>query len=483
MKVNMTEDQLNNIYDMNDVEKMYDLLIHKKFIHNNIAENEIKYVMNICTNNIVYLEDNYKQYNHRHIYAYRCNRNDQTIPISEIYLRVAFVVSNLNTIKKLIKLFELDVNKSMYRPVFYDQNDANYLIIACLYNKNEDVIQYLIDDQKMHCNVYDPENSNMNIVSLYCMNPGISLNMLKYLVEHLHISCTDYDYNKKKNNVDFILKNISHGLPNKEQLMIISYLIRKLDVYDQYNNCTFSAIHMNENIVKIIIPLIQDKIKLNLFLNTMNNEIKLKIINSLNPLLLDEKNQSLISFNINEIKFNQYIKFVDELDYVIPLIKLSKLTHTQTFYNSQYYEDYDSNSMKPIFTHNNLIYCGNLKKFHQSMLILKDIEMDNNELINLEGTQPTKIINLFVHCACSLHQYLDISIIPEHMMDYWISLIDQYPLVSISVDKIENELIQYHQKKSHPYSDLMITMCIKYQLKDMYLDQHNKKLQNINLIN
>ncbi len=457
--------------DLTEVEQKYDLLLQKKYIHKNIAENEKKYVMNICTNNISYLEDNYKQFFHRCIYEYRCNDNHKTIPISEVYLRVAFVVSNLNTIKKIIKLFELDINNSSYRPDFYNQGYANYLVIACLYNKNEDVIRYLIEDQKMNCNVYDPENSNMNIVSLYCMNPSISLDMLKYLVDDHRIFVCEYNSFDRKNNIDRVLIDICHRGPKNEHLLIISYLIDKLDPY------LLSAEHMNHGMIKLIMGLFKDKFKFNCFLNSINDSIKLDIIKSLNPLLLDENNQILISFNINEIKFNQYIKLVDELNYVIPLIKLSKLTQHQDSYNSPCYQDYDSNSMRQIFTHNNLIYYGNVKKFHESMIILKDIEMNNGELINLEGRQPTKIVNLFIHCA--LYQYLDISIIPENMMDHWITLIDQYPLVSMSLDMIEIELIEYHEKKSLPYSDLMLKMCIKYQLKDMYLDQHNKLLKNI----
>ena len=104
-----------------------------------------------------------------------------------------------------------------------------------------------------------------------------------------------------------------------------------------------------------------------------------------------------------------------------------------------------------------------------------DLEGNNNtNLILLEGKQPGYIVDLFIQAA--LYKHFDINKINPNDIHHLVQLIDQYPLDSLTVNKIEFELIDYFRKYSIKYDQWMKNICTRYQLRFMYMDIHNNNI-------
>ena len=52
----------------------------------------------------------------------------------------------------------------------------------------------------------------------------------------------------------------------------------------------------------------------------------------------------------------------------------------------------------------------------------------------------------------------------------------RYPLTTLSIDKLEIDIIDYFENNSIDYNQCMESICIKYRLKYMYIHIHNKDL-------
>ncbi len=62
-------------------------------------------------------------------------------------------------------------------------------------------------------------------------------------------------------------------------------------------------------------------------------------------------------------------------------------------------------------------------------------------------------------------------------MSEFVKFIDQYPTNILSIDILESQIIDYYDNNKIEYDEFMRKICIKYQLKNMYIHIHNKDLK------
>ncbi len=451
-------------------EPILKLLLRSNLIHKSWTVEQKIFAINIYNNDISFLEENYKEF--EDIYVVNFRYSGTKIHIYNAFIKIASAVSNLNTLIKLIELLKMNVNNPVYDAMGNIKDadvNLNCLLLCLEFNSHMDVIKYLIEEEHMDTNVTDIDG--YDCVGICCLNPSMTCSTIKYLVENKNMSVNTVI--SGYNNIELFINGVCNGYPvEEEHVKIITYLIEKIE------KKLMCAENIKSDVIEIIIPLIKCNEKLNFFLNTIDITMRKNILLSINPLLLNLENQKIISFNPNIINYNQFIKLIDEFDQMIPFLEQYKsFIPKPTFYCTEY------NSLNPVFIHNSIIYYGNVKRFNESFLILRDIVMSEkyntqeeqnktNDLMILEGSQPTYLINLYIHT--SHHKHFDINNIKPNDIEQFVKFIDQYPLDCLSVDLIEFQLIEYFNENSIEYNQYMKDICVKYQLRKMYISIHNK---------
>jgi hypothetical protein len=171
-------------------------------------------------------------------------------------------------------------------------------------------------------------------------------------------------------------------------------------------------------------------------------------------------------------KFNEFKVYVDQIDE--PIYKeFNKEMKNNITQQITIMGDYTVSS-EILFECNNIKYYGYRNIVYNSIKLLKcllDCDCDD-EVIILDGDVSKYIMNHYIH-SCYTNTF-DINNIKPVDLVLFLKFIDQYPTNSLSIDLIEQELIEYLSKHKIEINRSIEELCVRHQLKYMYIYIHNQ---------
>jgi len=203
----------------------------------------------------------------------------------------------------------------------------------------------------------------------------------------------------------------------------------------------------------------------------------------INPLMISDRNREDLRIKLSNFDFNQFVVLVDGLKCAVPFPKeITEQFRSNVASEEDTRVDYRQPSLS-LFKHNGEIYHGYRDIVYKAIYCLNEIKdcADFNELIVLEGSLPPDLINMYID-SCYSHKFNFKKIQPNDIKKF-IRFIDQYPTTVLSIDRLEKTIIDSFTENNISYNDSETTaasslkdICIKYKLKCMYLDIHNKTI-------
>lgn len=355
---------------------------------------------------------------------------------------------NLDVIKYLIQIIGAN-------PLATDENGDNCLTGSCWQNDSLEIIKYLINDLKMDISHLDRIDGNCFVAA--CMNPLPSLSVIKYL-----ITSTDVDVNcmnrRCKTGLHYLKDNQILGfLINHEKINIklggmdilkITHILKNLNDNNKFNHLIPSGI------------------------SCYRKDVIQEIVKDMNPFILTESNKKMLKINpFADKSFDQCIELLDKLKQKVsvPQLPCKKMVIGKNVLN-----DF-SKPPELLFTHNNEIYYGHRDIVCETMYYFKNMDKDNrwNKNHILEGFLPRDLIVRYIK---SLYTgSLDFEQVQEQHFIPFLKFIEQYPGSSCSIEKLEKYIVKYIDKTGIEYCEYLKYICYKYQLKSMYLSMHNRK--------
>jgi hypothetical protein len=417
--------------------------------------------------------------------------------------------TNLEIIKYLIFNQKMNINS-------IDNDGNNCLTMACWENTNLEIIRYLIEEQKM--NINHVNNNGSNCLILACYN-NTNLEIIRYLIENQKMNINHINY--YGNNC------LTLACWENTNLEIIRYLIenQKMNINhtnNNGNNCLTLACWENTNLeiirylientdVKITINKmpkysIWEKIILGITKNwgryseIFNNGIKIynsddiaKFVKVINPLLLMQHAYLYLTHCIyhpfdDMCKYKDFAKHVEDLKFPVSVPVLVSVpvsvpvpeTEIVEKKTKSFKHDYRKNNIELLFIYNNEKYYGHRERVYDSIICLKEIKEIANfdDPIILAGSIPIYVMNMWIESIYT--KIFDITEIQPNDIICFLKHIDQYPTDILSIDKIEQNLIEYFDMMQYnvSYDMYLRDICHKYKLKRLYLCLHNKKINS-----
>ena len=394
----------------------------EKLFLTNISESNLEYVI---TNHQHIIDPRIKIYSF--IIGCLCSNDIQMID----YLKDCFKI-NKNELEK-------------------EYRDGNCLMHACMYNTSLEVIKHLIEIIKI-----DPmikSSSGYNCLSFAC-HSNTNIDIIKYLIEDIHVDLY---------SVDILHTNcLTRASYSNSNHQIIKYLIENTDLVYQY---------IPYSTYKLIIGIIKNYTRFNQYLkhgiesygiNKNYNEILRKI----NPLILDPS--MCIKFDLHP--FNDCFKtFISNVHLLVPGVSVIPINFDHMDIRPVVKKLFDfSIKWEPLFIHQGIIYYGSRNIVYDSIYVLEEIDCyDIHELPELSSHVPEYVIRKYLQATYD-HVFVLDHILPGDLKQF-LMFIDQYPSKVVSIDLLEKDLILYMDKNLILVDEYMMNICIKYQLKYMYL--------------
>jgi len=445
------------------------------------------------------------------------NRNVDVIEyfIKKRKMNVALKNNNGNTSLTLAcACNSLDVVKYLVEKCISNINDRtkrnnNCLLMACRWN-NVDVVQYLIEEKNM--NINHQNNQHRNAILMACHRKKTNLEVVKYLVEKVNANVNDRDHAgdtclilacRSNHNIDVIKYLIEEKKVDVNEIDDDDETCLEAACYDKENNnfqkIQYLLVESNINLSQVcndIIPTEHIK-KILSSLEKVNNYPKLhRIMESLwvcpDP---EDYGVSTLSLNDNIIKkyklkdpydepFNDFVKMVDQTEKKIFNIKYPKPIEKSVEANveanveggveKKVKNDY-TKMHELLFKHNEKCYYGNRNVVYSAIHCLNEMDcmFSFNDTIVLEGHLPECIINEYIDSIFTSR--FDLNIVQPELFKSFIRFIDQYPSVSVSIDRMEMQIINYidNNKQTVQYDNFLKEICLRYRLKHIYARVHN----------
>ena len=382
---------------------------------------------------------------------------------------------NLDIIKYLAKKLKLDVNHGI--------NDyySIGLAYACKNKKNNlDIIKYLVENLKLKLDnncVYGKENGFV----LACKNKN-DLSIIKYLAEKLNI---------KRINDDYIVKL---ACKNKNNLEVIKYLIEELGNYNLYSNddgALTEARKLKDNLDIIMYFVKLKEAKLMEMCNSFEIRryceflLKYDLYDKQGLLYFNElvtyeyykatKSNSFYISNPYKYKFKKYKFLVDKLrmnhkiwnNELWNKMRNNELLFSNEIKKNDYLSMMHSKDSEIIFENNGHIFYGHKEIIFNEILILNELEIDGST-INLNIDASDRIIYLYLDFI--YHEKYDIYKINKNEFISFIKLIEKYPTKKMSLDKMENIIIEYIYNNDVTMNDELMKIIERNELKYLYIN-------------
>ena len=462
----MQKRQKINIFDDNKLDRLADYIYEKVSNQTGIdiidlfSHNEKKFIVKILQNDLSYIKNNYQTI-------------DSKNQIVCFFLATVFSTS-IEIIDFLIDCFRIDV----YETIKTMNGHENCFSFMCSFSANTRTIKHLIDK-------YNIADNDLLKKCLYqacgytkaCCNDESNIDVIKYLVEekktNINIMTGDPDESNyflmraKHSNIDATIYLIQHikCITDRELIYFIRYfsitrlkeIISGLHNYDRIND----LLRLNDPLNIRTVNGYPRGCK------TIIDEIK-------NPLMINPTNRGI--YNISDPflePWDKYVELVDGLTGVVPIYPVDK---------TEIKPQCPDFSKRPdiLFQCNDIIYYGERGIMYDSLIFLQDIHQNCNfdHLVVLNGKIPRYVINHYINASYT-GQFALNDIEPSDISTF-IKFIDQYPTTVISIDGLEQQIIQFFDDNKLNYMDFgdLKDIFIRYRLKYLYLHMHNKYIQN-----
>ena len=333
------------------------------------------------------------------------------------------------------------------------------------------IIKYLIQDLDINVNqtneYFDPSGGIRNHYKDTCLTMGClynpNLRIIEYLIQDVKMNI--YHLNYWSDNC------LDQACENNNNVEIIKYLIQETKV-------PLSIKKMSFPLFKTIIPDLKNYHRLNLLLKLgFEKYERLPLICTIiqfNPIILDKNILKLANLNDPfDDSFDHFINNVNKITNQIPIDIMIKDKSKKRKH------EYDHKPKSEIlFELNGFCYHGNRRIVYESMYIFKDLISDDcfdfKNTIVLDVQIPGYIVNLYLE-SC-YYGIFDMNDIGTDDLISFIKFIDQYPSNVLSIHLLENEIIEYLDQHQITPNDYLMSICTKYQLKNLYIYIHNQSI-------
>lgn len=369
----------------------------------------------------------------------------------------------IDIIKMYVKFLELDTTNNIndpYATVWIVGNNC-YNCLQTAINKydyryrasNRATIEYMINDLKMDvtktCN--DSVDDD-NILTVALGNKRCDVHLIKYLIEKVDKKLM-FSPERRSEYLSRCIE-IYARIKNQRSLInyceIIGFLISTISAEQlSYFNikswaCTF--LDMGEHLcfkhMKTLFFSINEKSKMNIILDKMilSNLYRkskiIRLIRSIDPKLLTDAHCAYARIPHFNSEYKDFIRHIDDVDgsyHVKPIINQGQVPPPINQLD---------NTVPSVllFRYNDVPYYGNSAIFDQ-MDFFKDNEAMRDGKTEFNGDMPKYLINLYLNQTLS--GQIDISSIEPGDIFKFVRFIDQYPSQVLTVDSIEDQLIQY----------------------------------------
>jgi hypothetical protein len=513
-----------------DETNVYDKLVIHGFINNWKDWNDYTKMIavKICQNDLTYLKKNFVPEAHPYIrYATPRHYTGRFVSTRLIIYMFAIACAFSSNIKILLffltnceifkSTFALDSSTGDRLPCIvrgYDE-DVSYLALACAFNTNISIIQFLVDDCALGI---DFQPSVQGKCSAYACMYNTNVEIIKYLLSKQTVVFCQTPYSNDfftlacKKNTSFDVIEYFLNLVSVTMTIVDNH---NKDTY--YRNC-FKALlgrkyqHDALIIVNFILAIANNKIfenlsdddwnvlgePLRLILETFNNaDLVYKIIqnnknNSFSVSVLDpdpHRHQSIHHSLAKKYIFDQsvydrlnivhpafddsikYSEFVEMVDRSCKTIKCPRYVFKNypDASNDQKYDVMDfSQNHELLFKCNGECYYGIRSIAYESMLIFSDYAnyINFKDTVELNIDVPKYIMNMYV---LSLHvNRINFNDIKPCDIESFIHLVDKYSTTFLSINSIENDVVKFYSKHGIKPSDCIKNVWKRYKLKYTY---------------
>ncbi len=468
--------------------------IWKIFVHDifqvNQWPNECKtFVMKIYQNDLTYVSENYsKIIKSGYLDSFEC------------FFVVVALSNDTKMIDFLMKICPLNINYVLERN---NIKSYSYLMIACYYNPNIDIITHMVN--KYQANVKYKNRNGEDCLSMGCQSKNLLT--VKYLVEKYYIVAQTY-YIFSNGMDNYYGGNVNISLCTDE---ILKYLFSR-ELYREKCNMMIKKLSYDD-LFRIVTLFKNDYILLNYLLKACYRNMyyipdsTLKVIKTINPLMLNTEVRS--KANIEHpaiIKFSEFTKLVDSLPHILhedignsllETLPKKKIKREKLLYKIERLEDETdqcidkiekiketdqcidyTNQSQLLFKINGVNFFAHRNIVYNSIIFLKNIidSADFREPIEIDFVIQPHVINQYIHSCYTNHFNIN-NILPCDFISF-IKFIDRFPTKILSIDKLEQQIIDYMDDHSMDYHEIK-EFTIRYELKFMYLHIHNDKYKKI----
>jgi hypothetical protein len=457
-----------NIFDR---EKIWQQVTETMVLGNHSDENVKNFIINMLINH-------FEEMTFDRTYLDTCSIKDKEIQ-HQCFFVVCMFSPDPRIISKIIHNFQIDMN-------YVDDNDDNFLTLACWKNTNLEIIKYLINDLGSDTNHVNRNGDNC--LTLACWQ-NTNLEIIKYLINDLGM-----DVNK----MDIYGDNcLTLACKKNTNLEIIKYLIESTDAILPFFHNLVNDLNLYEIWKKIIRSLSKNFNRfrdiLSMGLGGMgvlkDKDDLMDFLKTLNPLLLMGVNHPMQGFDpMDQIfRFNDYVKYVDELQSFIVPIPPDPASVSSSHCNPIPWMVSEIDFRKKpsmLFHYNGTEYYGSRELVFESICCLKEITDVANfdQPITLSGSLPEYVINLWIRSMYS--QRFDLMDIRLDDLVQFLIHVDQYPTNLLTICTLEYDLIKYldaldQRLVSKGLVQSLKQISVRCKLKRLYLWIHNKeKSQN-----
>lgn len=414
------------------------------------CKKDLAFIVHVYLGDMLHIRNNYK-------YIKNCKIQNECFIVAAAYSK------NSEIIKYIYNCFKYNIDTSSR-----NSDGHTCLTIACK-RGSLDVIKYLVEDLKLNVNNAFTVFNDSCLMQACLKN---KLEVVKYLIE---ICGADVNYTKMN---FFDCMSYLHPT-NKHSGEIAAYLLESIDYKKRIGHI---------DVLRTSIPLMKNAKKINWQLSSAFNffsiDMVIPIIKNVNPLILDHsvrcKAGIVDPYSDRFSIFKQYVdQLIEPLNRIDTKIDVSceSLSFAQLVRDDIDFSERD----EFLFTHAKISYYGKRNIVYDCMDIFRDIFRDTKDIdvfdnVELgEGIDVSKnIINKYIFSCYT--GWFNLNTVDRSDIIETLKFIDRYPTKYLSIDKLEKNIIMYHDKLNTPYDLYIKDISERYQLKKLYLDIKCKDL-------